>query len=108
MTWPILSAGAKDDDSMFEDELRAMSVGKKEKLLHDAGINHYQHTTKARVAMKSMLGIPWYPLVSLGTPWYPLVSLGTPWYPLVSLGTPWYPLVSLGTPWYPLVQAMDP
>ena len=38
MTRSMLSAGAEDTDILFEDELRALSEEKKEKLLHDAGI----------------------------------------------------------------------
>ena len=60
MTRSMLSVGAEDADILFEDELRALSKEKKEKLLHDdAGIT-INIPPKQGLAIKSMLGIPWY------------------------------------------------
>ena len=61
MTRSILSAGAEDADIFFEDELRCLSEAKKEKVLHDAGIK-INIPPKQGLAIKSMLGIPWYRL----------------------------------------------
>ena len=57
MMWSILSAGAEDADILFEDELRALSEKKKEKLLHDTGITV---NIPLNLAIKSMLAIQWY------------------------------------------------
>jgi len=61
MTRSILSAGAEDADMLFEDELRCLSEERKEKILHDAGIT-INIPPKQGLAIKSMLGIPWYRL----------------------------------------------
>ena len=60
-TRSILSAGAKDADIMFEDELRCLSEERKEKVLHEAGIT-VDIPPMQGLAIKSMLGIPWYRL----------------------------------------------
>ena len=59
MTRSILSAGAEDADTLFEDELRCLSEERKEKVLHDAGIT-INIPPKQGLAIKSILGIPWY------------------------------------------------
>ena len=46
---------------MLEDELRALSMEKKEQLLHDAGIT-VNIPPMQGLAIKSMLSIPWYRL----------------------------------------------
>ena len=61
MTRSILSAGAEDADILFEDELRCLGEERKEKVLHDAGIT-ISIPPKQGLAIKSMLGIPWYRL----------------------------------------------
>ena len=53
----ILSGSSEDADLMLEDELRALSMEKKEQLLHDAGIT-VNIPLMQGLAIKSMLSIP--------------------------------------------------
>ena len=61
MTRSILSAGAEDADILFENELRCLSEERNKKVIHDAGIT-IKIPPKPGLAIKSMLGIPWYRL----------------------------------------------
>ena len=61
MTRSILSVGSEDADILLEDELSCLSEERKERVLHDAGIT-INIPPKQGLAIKSMLGIPWYRL----------------------------------------------
>eukprot|EP00731_Ephydatia_muelleri_P005361 Em0002g1537a len=60
-TRKILSAGPMDSDILLQDEIRALTKEEKQQLLHDAGITVDVQPIH-ELAMKSMLGIPWYRL----------------------------------------------
>ena len=50
-----------DSDILLQDEIRALTKEEKQQLLHDAGITVDVQPIH-ELAMKSMLGIPWYRL----------------------------------------------
>ena len=57
----ILSGSSDDSGILFEDEVRALSADQRQQLLHSAGITLNIEPTKG-LAVKSMIGLPWYRL----------------------------------------------
>eukprot|EP00731_Ephydatia_muelleri_P019270 Em0012g95a len=60
----ILSGGSDDSGILFEDEVRALSADQRQQLLHSAGIKLNIEPTQG-LAIKSMIGLPWYRLRTL-------------------------------------------
>ena len=60
-THNILSGSSDDSGILFEDEVRALSADQRQQLLHSAGIKLNIEPTQG-LAIKSMIGLPWYRL----------------------------------------------
>ena len=60
----ILSGSSDDSGILFEDEVRALSADQRQQLLHSAGIKLNIEPTQG-LAIKSMIGLPWYRLRTL-------------------------------------------
>ncbi|KAL5515747.1 hypothetical protein EMCRGX_G000956 [Ephydatia muelleri] len=60
----ILSGSSDDSGILFEDEVRALSAEQRQQLLHSAGIKLNIEPTQG-LAIKSMIGLPWYRLRTL-------------------------------------------
>ncbi|KAL5474652.1 hypothetical protein EMCRGX_G026634 [Ephydatia muelleri] len=63
-THNILSGSSDDSGILFEDEVRALSADQRQQLLHSAGIKLNIEPTQG-LAIKSMIGLPWYRLRTL-------------------------------------------
>ena len=57
----IISGSSDDSGILFEDEVRALSADQRQQLLHSAGIKLNIEPTQG-LAIKSMIGLPWYRL----------------------------------------------
>ena len=57
----IIGVNSKGSDIILGDEIRVLSVEKKQELLHNAGVQ-MEMLPMQGLAIKSMLAIPWYRL----------------------------------------------
>eukprot|EP00731_Ephydatia_muelleri_P004732 Em0002g908a len=61
---PITHGSSDDSGILFENEVRALSADQRQQLLHSAGIKLNIEPTQG-LAIKSMIGLPWYRLRTL-------------------------------------------